>query len=124
MVIGRSPLPRIIAKRLHLQLNLVIWQFCVMSFEVKNAPAVFAHMLMPRTPRLVLAPGPAKFPSTVLQWASTLASRLKKAHSDAASRDLQSKERRVAGGDGNSSPFKVGDSVMMLILPRSGLPPK
>lgn len=59
-----------------------------MHFEVKNATAVFAHMHMPRTPRLVLAPGPAKSPSTVPQWASTLASRLKKAHSDVASRDL------------------------------------
>ena len=59
-----------------------------MPFEVKNAPAVFAHTRMPRTPRLVLAPGPAKSPSTVPQWASTLASRLKKAHSDVVSRDL------------------------------------
>ena len=68
-----------------------------MPFEVKNAPAVFAHMHIPRTPRLVLSPGPAKSPPTVPQWVSTPASRLKKAHSDAASRDLQSKERRVAG---------------------------
>ena len=59
-----------------------------MPFEVKNAPAVFAHMHVPRTPRLVLAPGPAKSPSTVPQWTPNLASRLKKAHSDVVSRDL------------------------------------
>lgn len=53
-----------------------------MPFEVKNAPAVFAHMHIPRTPRLVLSPGPAKSPTTVPQWVSTPASRLKKAHSD------------------------------------------
>ena len=88
------------------------------------SPFYLSYGYAPRTPRLVLAPGPTKSPSTVQQWASTLASRLKEAHSSAADRDLQNKQRRVAGSEGTSSPLHVGDSVMMHVPPRPGLPSK
>ena len=53
-----------------------------------------------------------------------VASRLKIAHSGAVTRDLQAKQRRVAGGPQEPSTLHVGDSVMMYAPPRPGYPTK
>ena len=50
--------------------------------------------------------------------------RLKIAHSGAVTRDLQVKQRRVAGCPQEPSPPHVGDSVMMYAPPRPGFPTK
>lgn len=70
----------------------------------------------------VLAPDTSKAPSTVPQGAVTLLSRLKKAYSAVVIRGQQSKERRIAAGEVDSSPFKVLDSVMIHVPPWPGLP--
>ena len=81
------------------------------------SPFYLSHGYVPRTPRLVLTPLPMSRPSTVHQWASTLASRFKAAHSDAVSRDSQAKQRRVAQNTEDPTPLHVGDSVMMNVPP-------
>ena len=88
------------------------------------SPFYLSHGYVPRTPRLVLAPLPTSRPSTVHQWASTLASRFKAADSDAVSRDSRAKQRRVAHNTEDPTPLHVGDSVMMHVPPRPGFPSK
>lgn len=88
------------------------------------SPFYLSHGYVPRTPRLVLAPSPKSRPSTAHQWASTLASRFKAAHPDAVNRDSQEKQRRVAQSTEDPTPLHVGDSVMMHVPPRPGLPSK
>ena len=88
------------------------------------SPFYLSHGYVPRTPRLVLAPLPTTRLSSVHQWASTLASRFKAAHSDAVSRESQAKQRRVAQNTEDPTPLHVGDSVMMHVPSRPGLPCK
>lgn len=49
VVIGRSPLLRIIAKRLHLQLNLVIGSFALCPLRLKM-PQPFSHICICHVP--------------------------------------------------------------------------
>ena len=108
----------------HWDLEIPFVQFNYMTHDhiaTGCSPFYLTHGCMARTPRLVLAPGPAKSPSTVPQWASTLALRLKKAHSVAAIRDLQLGERRVAVKEVDSPLCKLGDSVRMHVPLRPGL---
>jgi len=62
------------------------------------SPFYLSYGYHPRTPQPVLAPTATKRPQTAQQWASTLASCLKIAHSGAVTCDLQARQRRVAGG--------------------------
>ena len=87
-------------------------------------PFYLSHGYVPRRPRLVLVPLPTCRPSTVHQWASTLSSRFKAAHSDAVSRDSQAKQRRVAQNTEDPTPLHVGDSLMMHVPPPPGFPSK
>ena len=86
------------------------------------SPFYLSYGYHPRTPRLVFAPTATKRRQTAQQWASTLASRLKIAHSGAVTRDFQAKQRRVAGCPLEPSHLHVGDSVMMYAPPRPGFP--
>ena len=85
------------------------------------SPFYLSHGYVPRTPRLVLAPLPTSRPSTVHQWASTLASRFKAAHSDAVIRDSQAKQRRVAQNTEDLPPYMLV-TVMIHVPPRPGFP--
>ena len=69
------------------------------------SPFYLSYGYHPRTPRLVLAPTATKRRQTAQQWVSTLASRLKIAHSGAVTHDLQAKQRRVAGCPQEPSPL-------------------
>ena len=88
------------------------------------SPFYLSYGYHPRTPRLFLARTATKRRQTAQQWASTLASRLKIVHSGAVTRDLQAKQRRVAGCPQEPSPLHVGDSVMMYAPPRPAFPTK
>ena len=58
------------------------------------------------------------------QWALTLISRLKEAHSGALTRDLQAKQRRVADSLNKHTDLEVSDTVMMQVSPKPGYPSK
>ena len=98
----------------------LIW--CILCNSIFSPTISGYH---PRTPRLVLAPAPTKHQQSAHQWASTLASRLKIAHTEAATHDLQAKQRRVTGYPQEPNTLHVGDSVMMYAPPpRPGFPTK
>ena len=88
------------------------------------SPFYLSYGYHPCTPRLVFTPTAKKRQQTAQKWASTLASCLKIAHSGAVTRDLQAKQRRVAGCPQEPSTLHVGDSVKMYAAPRPGYPTK
>ena len=101
-------------------LEILFVQFNYMNHDhsaTSYSPFYLSYGYHPRTPRLVLAPPPTKRQQSAHQWASTLASRLKLAHSGAVTRDLQAKQRRVSGCPQEPSTLHVGDSVLMYTPP-------
>lgn len=75
-----------------------------------HSPFYLSHGYFPCKPRLALAPSPTRHQSMVHRWASTLASHLKTANSDAVSWDSQAKQRLVARSADEPTPFHA---VMM-----------
>lgn len=75
-----------------------------------HSPFYLSHGYFPCKPRLALAPSPTRHQSMVHRWASTLASHLKTANSDAVSWDSQAKQRLVARNADEPTPFHA---VMM-----------
>lgn len=97
-----------------LELHFVLFNYMNHDHEATGcSPFFLSHGYFPRTPRLVISPPLAKSQHSTSQWAATLSSRLKQAHSGAQTRDLQAKQRRVADSEEECTELHVGDTVMM-----------
>ena len=108
-----------------LEIPFVLFNYMNQDHEATGySPFFLSHGYFPRTPRLVVAPPLAKSQQPASQWAATLSSRLKEAHSGAQTRDLQMKQSRVADSQEECSELHIGDTVMMHVPSKPGSPSK